>query len=198
MADAAVSRINSFRGISFEEPLGDQASFSILPDAAKFVFRGRASSWPAVEFAFGVELPRLNRFCANGNRRILCLGPDEWQLDAAEEDPAELWLELSEALGDQACSLVDVSHRSDGIEISGTMGEYVLNHGCPLDLSETEFPVGMCTRTVLGKTSIVLSRTERTTFRLEVWRSFSMYVWKLLDDARQELYRSRDKCGAIR
>jgi sarcosine oxidase subunit gamma len=61
-----------------------------------------------------------------------------------------------------------------------------LNHGCPLDLAESAFPVGMCTRTILGKAPILLSRPEPDVFHVDVWRSFAPYAWSLLDEARQE------------
>jgi sarcosine oxidase subunit gamma len=187
MVEAAATRINSLAGIGRDGLRMAQAQLSVLPDAAKFVFRGRAPSWPVAGEAFGVELPRaVNRFNANGGRKALCLGPDEWMLEAVGEDPAGLFPSLSSHLASHACSLVDVSHRSDGLAITGTMSEYVLNHGCPLDLAEQQFPVGMCTRTILGKSPIILTRVERDTFHIDVWRSFSTYVWSLLDEARRE------------
>ena len=45
------------------------------------------------------------------------------------------------------------------------------------------FPVGMCTRTVLGKAEVVLWRTDAQAFRLEVWRSFAPYVAQFLGEA---------------
>jgi len=163
-------------------------SLSVLPDAAKFIFRGRPPSFGPAAEAFGVELPQsANRFNTKGKRRAYWLGPDEWLLEAVGESPTDLFSAMSQKLAAYSCSLVDVSHRSDALEIRGSKSEYVLNHGCPLDLSEPQFPVGMCTRTVLGKSPIVLSRTERDVFTIDVWRSFSTYVWLLLDEARQEL-----------
>lgn len=186
MIDAAI-RINSLTSVGRHRSRVPQADLSILPDAAKFVFRGRPPSLPAMSAAFGVELPQaINRFNENGRRKAYCLGPDEWLLEAAGEDPAELYAELAPVQASHACSLVDVSHRSDGLRIVGSMSAYVLNHGCPLELSEQQFPVGMCTRTVLGKSPIVLSRTSRDIFEIDVWRSFSAYIWALLDEARQE------------
>lgn len=188
MAEAAARRINSLAALGRDGPRVAEAQLSVLPDAAKFVFRGRAPSWPVAGEAFGVEMPRIvNRFNARGGRKVFCLGPDEWLLEAVGEDPDALFSRLSSALASHAFSLVDVSHRSDGLAITGIMSEYILNHGCPLDLSEQQFPVGMCTRTLLGKSPIVLSRTDGITFHVDVWRSFSSYVWTLLDDARQEL-----------
>ncbi|WP_456769724.1 sarcosine oxidase subunit gamma [Bradyrhizobium sp. USDA 3650] len=82
--------------------------------------------------------------------------------------------------------MVDVSHRSEVFAISGPRAEYVLNHACPLDLSETAFPVGACTRTVLAKATILLSRTAPETFHLDIWRSFAPYAWQLLDEVCTE------------
>ena len=83
-------------------------------------------------------------------------------------------------------SLVDASHRQVGIEVSGRDAAAALNAGCPLDLDPAVFPMGTCTRTVLGKSEIVLWRTAPTTFHVEVWRSFAPYVWQLLDEALRE------------
>jgi heterotetrameric sarcosine oxidase gamma subunit len=44
----------------------------------------------------------------------------------------------------------------------------------------------MGTRTLLGKAAIVLWRTAADVFRIEVWRSFTPYVWACLEEARRE------------
>jgi sarcosine oxidase subunit gamma len=117
----------------------------------------------------------------------LWLGPDEWLLQAVGESASELFAGLAGGLVGHSSSLVDVSQRSDAFALSGEKSEYVLNHGCPLDLSPTAFPVGMCTRTIIGKAPVVLSRPDADTFHIDVWRSFAPYVWQLLDEARGEL-----------
>lgn len=183
----AITRVHSLDKLGRASARNVGASLAILPDAAKFVFRGRAPSFASAGEAFGVDLPQTaNRFNKTGKRKAYWLGPDEWLLEAPEESPDELFAELSSKLAAQSCSLVDVSHRSDALAISGPKSAYVLNHGCPLDLAESQFPVGMCARTILAKAPILLSRPERDTFHIDVWRSFAPYVWSLLDDARQE------------
>jgi sarcosine oxidase subunit gamma len=88
----------------------------------------------------------------------------------------------------QGCphSLVDVSHRQCGIELSGGAAVDVLNAGCPLDLAEAAFPIGMCTRTVLAKSEIALWRVAAGTFRLEVARSFVPYVRAFLHESARD------------
>jgi len=55
--------------------------------------------------------------------------------------------------------------------------------GCPLDLDESAFPIGMCTRTVLAKAEVVLWRRAQQTFHLELARSFVAYVSRFLAEA---------------
>jgi sarcosine oxidase subunit gamma len=188
MADLSPQRSNSLAGPSSGTAACPAAAMCVLPDAAKLSFRGSDSSIAAAGVAFGVALPRTAcRFHASGDRTACWLGPDEWLLTAVGEPPETVFAAMAHALSGHACSLVDVSHRSDALAVKGPMSEYVLNHGCPLDLSLRAFPVGMCTRTLLGKAQIVLSRRSAEEFHLDVFRSFAPYVWQLLDEARREL-----------
>ena len=81
---------------------------------------------------------------------------------------------------------MDVSHRSLAFTVTGPQAAAILNSGCPLDLSSEAFPVGMCTRTVLAKTEIILLRTAEDRFLVDVWRSFAPYAWSWLEEARRE------------
>jgi sarcosine oxidase, subunit gamma len=164
------------------------AMLARLPPAAKLVFRGRASAIEAAGRAFGIELPQIAcRSAAIGARTAYWLGPDEWLLHDVGADPQTLFASMSAALAGQSHSLADVSHSSEAFAISGPNAAYVLNHGCPLDLSLEAFPIGMCTRTIVNKATIMLSRAEPEVFHVDVWRSFAPYVWQLLDEARGEL-----------
>jgi sarcosine oxidase subunit gamma len=187
MADFSIRRVSSLA--AFRSPANISAAMLVtLPDAAKFSFRGRPATLQAAGDAFGIPLPQTAcRFSVRGNRSVYWLGPDEWLLQATGEQPAELYATMQQALEGQACSLVDISHRSNALALSGGMSAYVLNHGCPLDLSPDAFPVGMCTRTLLGKATVIVSRPEIDIFHIDVWRSFMPYVWQLLDEARSEL-----------
>lgn len=163
------------------------ATLAVLPDTSKLVFRGRPAAVDVAGRAFGVPLPRKAcRFSAKSDRAAYWLGPDEWLLQAGGEAPEALFASLDAALAGQSCSLVNVSHRSEAFALSGPEAAYILNHGCPLDLSLATFPVEMCTRTIFGKATIMLSRPAPDVFHIDVWRSFAPYVWQLLDEARRE------------
>jgi sarcosine oxidase, subunit gamma len=188
MLDLSIRRSNSLMEPGRDAASVPAAALSVLPDAVKLFFRGRPSSFEAAGNAFGIPLPQTAcRFYANGSRAVYWLGPDEWLLQATGEQTGAVYASMEAALIDHSCALVDVSHCSDAFAVKGQMSDYVLNHGCPLDLSEAAFPVGMCTRTILGKATIMLSRPDVQTFHVDVWRSFSPYVWQLLDEARHEL-----------
>jgi sarcosine oxidase subunit gamma len=98
---------------------------------------------------------------------------------------------LERALVDIPHALIDISHRQFALEVSGPHAATILSGACPLDLDLAEFPVGMCTRTVLAKADIVLWRTQENAFHLEVWRSFSGYVTGLLSEIALEFYPAR-------
>lgn len=164
------------------------AALAALPPAARFILRGRPGAVEAAAPAFGAALPQLacRAATAREGRAALWLGPDEWLLLAPPGDGPALATALERAMDGHPHSLVDVSSRQVGIEVSGPDAPAALNAGCPLDLDPSAFPVGACTRTVLAKAEIVLWRTAPDTFRVEGWRSFAAYVWAFLVEASRE------------
>jgi sarcosine oxidase, subunit gamma len=159
----------------------------VLPAAARFIFRGPAAAQAAAGSAFGVAFAMVAcRAAANGSRAALWLGPDEHLLLAGEGDGPAVAADISRALGDQAHSLVDVSHRQVALDVYGPHAEWLLASLCPLPLDLESFPVGMCTRTVFAKAEVVLWRKDASTFQVEVWRSFSRYVVELLSEVARE------------
>ena len=138
--------------------------------------------------ALGLTLSEVAcRSTTNNRCAALWLGPDEQLLLAAVGDGAAIGAQLRDALSALPHSVVDMSHRQLALEVSGPTGQTLLNAGCPLDLHPSAFPIGMCTRTVLGKADIVLWRTGPDSFHVEVWRSFADYVARFLAEAAREL-----------
>jgi sarcosine oxidase, subunit gamma len=165
--------------------------------AARFIFRG---SVEVLQAALGTILTTTPcRATTVADITALWLGPDEWLLMLPPVSAAPLRAKFPIASAQVPSSLVDVSHRSAGVVLNGKEAPDVLNAGCPLDLDEAAFPVGMCARTLFGKAEIVLWRTAPSTFHLEVWRSFALYVVGLLSeaiDANQKVEASNSTRGA--
>lgn len=163
-----------------------------LPRLGRFVLRCRNKAVDVAGDEYGVALPRQAcRATLAGSRAALWLGPDEWLLLLPESEAQNCAAALTRALAGLPHSLVDVSHRQVGLEITGPQAATVLNAGCPLDFDQAVFPVGMCTRTVLGKAEIVLWRFAGQRFRLEVAPSFAAYVLGLLQPGLREFATGR-------
>jgi sarcosine oxidase subunit gamma len=185
----------------------EAAWLKALPSAARFAFHGaaaaRAAAQPVWGPAFSEEACRAN---AHATRATLWLGPDEYLLldwasggvpGADQPTPGSpegsmlaspMFSALEHALAGIPHALVDISHRQFALEVLGPHAAIILSGACPLDLDLAEFPVGMCTRTVLAKADIVLWRTQENMFHLEVWRSFAGYVGGLLHEIASEFY----------
>ncbi|MEJ0048525.1 MAG: sarcosine oxidase subunit gamma family protein [Rhodospirillales bacterium] len=166
----------------------NQAALRALPPAAQFIFRGPPDAVARAGDGFGVPLPRdACRAATSDDRAALWLGPDEFLLLAPTGQEASIAAAIAASLGTVPHALVSVGHRNTALEAAGAGAPRMLNAGCPLNLGEAEFPVGMCTRTVLAKAPVVLWRREADTFYVSAWRSFAPYVWDFLIEARARL-----------
>jgi sarcosine oxidase subunit gamma len=160
----------------------------LLPPATRFTLRGTAPVMAAAGAALGLQISGVAcRSASNSQYTALWLGPDEQLVLAPVADGEAIAGQLRDALSALPHSLVDMSHRQVALEVSGPTAQTLLSAGCPLDLHSTAFPVGMCTRTLLGKADIVLWRTGADSFHVEVWRSFADYVARFLTEASREL-----------
>jgi sarcosine oxidase subunit gamma len=169
-------------------PLSDSALVRPLPAASRHILRGGSQVMLSAGTALGLTISDIAcRSAQRASRAALWLGPDEQLLLASESEGPEVARLLATALARMPHSLVDISHRQIALELSGQHAPAALSVGCPLDLQITEFPIGMCTRTLLGKADIVLWRTGPETFHVEVWRSFAQYVSRFLAAAAREL-----------
>jgi len=161
-----------------------------LPPAARWVLHGGAQARTLAAPVWGVGFSEAAcRAMRSGARATLWLGPDEYLLlDLAAQDASATAAAIEDALRDAPHALVDVSHRQFALEVSGPHAEVILRGACPLDLHISQFPVGMCTRTVLAKADITLWRTRADAFHLEVWRSFAGYAGGLLHEIAREFH----------
>jgi sarcosine oxidase subunit gamma len=159
-----------------------------MPPAMRFILHADGSARTAAAPVWGVAFAeQACRAVEQNSRATLWLGPDEYLLLGADEESQAAAADgLERALRDMPHALVNISHRQFALEVSGPHATTILSGACPLDLDLGEFPVGMCTRTVLAKADIVLWRTREDAFHLEIWRSFSGYVTGLLREIAQE------------
>ena len=132
----------------------------------------------------GLALPTtVGARSAEGALTALCLGPDEWLLEAPEAERDALLATLSGIAAPH--SAVEVSDREITYALEGPAVLDLLAAGCPRDLAR--MPVGSGARTVFDTAQVVLTREADDRFRLTVWRSFAPHVRALLDIAVREL-----------
>jgi sarcosine oxidase subunit gamma len=172
----------------------DVLDIRVLPARARLVLRVDPALLPAGGGVAGFVLDMaINRWRALAAGMALRLGPDEWLLWAAEEEGGRIAAEVSSALAGQHFSLVDVSHGRAAFAVSGVEAAFLLNSGCPLDLSPAAFPAGAATRTLVGKCEVILARTDnrqtgdRPIFDVECGRSFAAYLRDFLMEAARGL-----------
>ena len=185
MADRTASTGNpAFRRVP---RIAASTSVEALPPATRCILRGGPDVMTAAGAALGLTISQTACRAATSpnNLAALWLGPDEQLLLGPER--CDIAAALEPALHALPHSLVDVSHRQTALRVSGPHAVTLLNAGCPLDLDPGAFPVGMCTRTVLAKAEIVLWRTTRDVFHVEVWRSFADYVSSFLAEVAREI-----------
>jgi len=164
-----------------------EVSLVVLDRCTRLAVRAGAQAAAAIGAAVGVPLGDAPcRATVADDRAALWLGPNEWLLLAPDGDAPALAADAIQALGDRPASVVDVSHRSGAIEVRGPRAADTLNAFCALDLDPHAFPIGMCARTVFGKSEIVLWRTAGDTFWIDVARSFVPYVLACLEQGGLE------------
>jgi sarcosine oxidase, gamma subunit family, heterotetrameric form len=168
---------------------GGSATVRLMPaqPAERISLRARAEDVPALSRALGLDLPVRPKTSVSANgRTALWLGPDEWLVIAEGDGSSSSDLRAACASSGVLHSAVDISHRNTAILVEGPGSAAAINAGCPQDLSPKAFPVGACSRTIFGKVEIVLLRTGKEAFRMEVWRSFSDYAFGLLAEAARD------------
>lgn len=158
----------------------------ILPAVARFTLRIDPARRGVASEVFGVELPtRIGEIAGSGNRRALCLGPDEWLLHAQEAEGPAVEAEFAARYAETPHSLVSTSDREIGVSLEGREVGTLLSTGCPIDLDR--IATGSGKRTVFGSVAVVLIREAEDRFTLEAWRSFLPHVLDLLETANREL-----------
>lgn len=167
--------------------MADAVWMRVKDAASRLILQCGAQARVAAGTAWGVPFSEEPcRAHLAGERATLWLGPEEhlmWQASRAVALPIE---ELEQALSPYPHSLVDVSHRQVALELFGPHAATILAGACPLDLDLREFPVHMCTRTVLAKVDVVLWRTGTETFHIEVGPSLLRYAQDLLIEIGRE------------
>ena len=154
--------------------------------AARFSLRAAGADRAAAGTAFGLALPAtIGAIAISGARRALCLGPDEWQLDAPADEAGAIRAGFAAIYAAHPHSLVEITDREVTFRLSGPQAAELLSVGSPRDPGL--MPPGTGARTLFDIAQAVLIREADEVFTLTVWNSFVPHVGELLDIANTEL-----------
>ena len=120
-----------------------------------------------------------------GDLVVRWIAPDEWLISLPNDQVFDLETRFRTEM-DGHHSLVN---GSGGMTVYKLRGKHVvdmLKKSTPVDLHDSEFPVGKVVSTVFAKAGAVIRRTGGSEFELVVRRSFADYIWLWIQDASQE------------
>ena len=166
------AQIHSFpsAGVSLTEVArGLRLSLRVRPE-------GRAQAGAAL----GLTLPEKVGAIAQGAVfRALCLGPDEWQIDAAAGTA------LPAMPAGLPHALVEITDREVTWRLEGPRVTELLSIGIVRDVRRIAPGTGC--RTAFDSAQAILVRESETAFTLTVWNSFAPHVGELLAIGLREL-----------
>jgi sarcosine oxidase subunit gamma len=153
----------------------------------------RIQSWDSEALApatvndvFGVAWPQKTGTVASGRVDIICLGPTDWLVLAADPD-ATSWLHQFDALFQgSAFWATNVSQALIRIQTEGPEVRDLLAKGCSIDLHPPLFPPGRSARTRFAGMPVIVRCVRDSTFELIVTLSYADYFLSWLDDATLE------------
>ena len=121
----------------------------------------------------------------HGDLVVRWIAPDEWLISLPNDQVFDLETRFRAEMNGHH-SLVN---GSGGMTVYKLRGKHVvdmLKKSTPVDLHDSEFPVGKVVSTVFAKAGAVIRRTGESEFELVVRRSFADYIWLWIQDASQE------------
>jgi methylglutamate dehydrogenase subunit D len=106
-------------------------------------------------------------------------GPDQYYV---YDTP---YTELKNKL-DGLAAISDQSHGRVMLKLAGPKTRALLSKGTPVDLYDSEFPIGKSALTQMAHVSVHLTRTGQDEFTLSVFRGFSESFWEWLTSQAAE------------
>jgi len=124
-----------------------------------------------------------NRVLQSATTAVAWMSPRE-RLILGEETAVEEAVKLAKECVSTTKLVIALSDARCSIRVEGVHSRRVLASITPLDYHPSSFAVDDCARTLFGETGVFIQRlTGDNEFRLIVDQSYSVYVWRMLEDA---------------
>lgn len=145
-----------------------------------------AAQLAVVEQVLGVALPVQPLSSAEqGEYVIRWMSPDEWLITVPGAEAFDIETRFREAMAGHYM-LVNNSGGATVLRLSGDRVVDLLKKSIPVDLHDSEFPVGKVVSTVFAKAGATVRRVADNEFELVIRRSFADYIWLWIQDASRE------------
>ena len=140
----------------------------------------------AVEDNLAVAWPKKTGAVASGRVDIICVGPMDWLVLAADPDAISRLHQFDTLFQGSTFRATNVSQALIRIQIGGTEVRDLLAKGCSIDLDPPLFPPGRSARTRFAGMPVIVRCVRHSTFELIVTLSYADYFLSWLDDATLE------------
>lgn len=150
----------------------------------KVQIAGAANLVTRLTDALGFTPPTTaNRISQTAQMGCASVAPHEWLLVGDADAVGTATDRIETAFRDEEMALVlNVSHGSTALRLSGAQAIDRLAAYCPIDLHPDAFPTGSATRTRFGDIGVFLARIhDRPSFWLVADQSYAAYVTHLLE-----------------
>ena len=157
--------------------------------SGKITVRGSASdpSFSSSLVANGLACPKVvGERVEQDGVKVICLGPDEWQVHLALDRVEAEVDRLRSAFSDLHAAVVDVSDYYTVLELSGAHTRDVLAKLTPLDVTADAMPAGTSQQTRMAKCSVLLTIQSDHCARLQVRWSHAEYLRDYLVESARE------------
>lgn len=131
----------------------------------------------------GRMLPGTVGTTANGEPRLLCLGPGDWLAVSGVVSGGTLTKHLNQDRQRQDIAVVDVSHGLTNLKVAGPGWRDLLSRGCGLDLHPRALPMNHCAQTRLAMLAVILDHRQEDAIEVYVTRSYRVHLQNWLGDA---------------
>ena len=141
---------------------------------------------PLAEGILGTVWPRKAGLVESGHVDVLCIGPTDCWLIAADPDVAKFLERFKAACEGSAFRATDLSQAFAQVEVEGSESQALLAKGCALDLHTSRFTSWRCVRVRFAGMPVILRCVRDSTFHCIVASSYRDYLISWLTDAALE------------
>lgn len=114
------------------------------------------------------------------------LGPETWLLTSEIKSATNIIEFLDNALSEQLYAATDMSSALTCFSLTGSAARSLLAMGCGLDMHESAFEEGMCTRTYFAGVALFIVAAGKNDFNLYIDRSLERYLSEWIDAAGKD------------